>query len=140
MGFWKQQKEMFQAVTSPEFAELYRRSQDVERPSMLDSVRQANAVLEQYGDYARLMQVGIPGTARVDAAHDTGITVDDRALAELTLTVEVPGRAPYRVTTRQPAPRLMPGAFAPGATIPVRVDPQDPDVLIYDHAAHALGT
>jgi hypothetical protein len=33
----------------------------------------------------------------------------------------------------------MPGAFAPGATIPVRVDPQDPAVLIYDHAAHALG-
>ena len=106
---------------------------------MLESIRQANAVLDTYGDYARLMQSGIPGRAVIERATDTGMTVDERAIAELELTVDVDGRAPYRVTTRQPVPRLMPGAFAPGATIPVRVDPQDPGCLIYDHAAHALG-
>jgi hypothetical protein len=121
MGFWKRQKDMFQGVTSPEFAEFH-------------------AGLDTYGDSARLMQTGIPGRAVIERATDTGMTVDERAIAELVLTVSVDGRDPYRVTTRQPAPRLMPGAFAPGATIPVRVDPQDPGLLIYDHAAHALGT
>jgi hypothetical protein len=140
MGFWKRQKDMFQGVTSPEFAELYARSKRMETPSMLDTIRQANAALDMYGDQARLMQTGIPGRAAIEAATDTGLTVNEQAIAELTLTVQVDGRAPYRATTRQPVPRLMPGAFAPGATIPVRVDPADPGVLIYDHAAHALGT
>ena len=40
MGFWKQQKDMFQAITSPEFAELYSRSKQMEPPSMLDTIRQ----------------------------------------------------------------------------------------------------
>jgi hypothetical protein len=43
MGLWKDQKDLLKAVTSPDFAELHQRSKQMERPGMLDGIRQANA-------------------------------------------------------------------------------------------------
>jgi len=139
MGLWKDQKDMFKAVTSPDMAELYQRSKQMERPSMLDGIRQANALMDQMGEQQRLLVSGIPGRARIDAAADTGASVNDQPIADLTMTVEIPGRAPYQVVTRQPIPRLMTGSFSPGQTVPVRVDPADPTVLTVDMGAFATG-
>ena len=113
MGLWKDQKELFKAVTSPEFAELDQRARQTERPGMLDGIRQANALLGQMGEQQRLLTTGIPGRARIDAMADTGATVNEQPIAELTMTVEVPGMNPYQVTTQQPVPRLMTASFAP---------------------------
>jgi hypothetical protein len=137
MGLFKQSKDMFQAVTSPELGELYQSSKGMERPSMLDGIRQANEVVGQTLQHQRLMQVGLEGRGRIDAARDTGTTVNEQALAELTMTVSLPGRAEYQVTTRQIVPRMLPGIFAPGSTVPVRVDPDDATVLMFDQTAYA---
>jgi hypothetical protein len=58
-------------------------------------------------------------------------------VADLTMTVEVPGLAPYQVVTRQPIPRLMAASFAPGQTVPVKVDPANPASLTLDMAGFA---
>ena len=137
MGLFKQSKDMFQAVTSPEMGELYQRSKGMETPSMLDGIRQANELMEQTAQHQRLMQVGVQGRGRIDAARDTATTVNEQVLAELTMTVSIPGRADYQVTTRQLVPRMMPGIFAPGSTVPIRVDPDDPTLLMFDQAAYA---
>jgi hypothetical protein len=76
------------------------------------------------------MQVGRVGSATVMAIRDTGVTINDNPQAELDLSVALDGSAPYPVTHRQVISRIAIGGFQPGATVPVRVDPQDPQKLI----------
>ena len=44
-------------------------------------------------------------------------------MVEFDLRVLLEGREPYPVTHRQVVSRLVVGNFAPGAVVPVRVDP-----------------
>jgi hypothetical protein len=78
----------------------------------------------------RLMAMGRQGTATVTALRDTGMTVNDNPQVELDLDVSVDGTPVYPVTHRQVISRLAIAGFQPGATVPVRVDPQDPRTLI----------
>jgi hypothetical protein len=78
----------------------------------------------------RLMATGRQGTATVTALRDTGMTVNGNPQVELDLDVVVEGLPVYPVTHRQVISRLAIAGFQPGATVPVRVDPQDPHTLI----------
>jgi hypothetical protein len=73
---------------------------------------------------------GRPGTARVEALRDTGITINEDPTVDFDLSVSIGGAAPYPVTHRQTISRLMLSSFQPGATVPVKVDPADPQSLI----------
>ena len=78
----------------------------------------------------RLMASGRQGTATVTAIRDTGLTVNENPQVELDLQVHLDGAAPYPVTHRQVVSRVAIPAFQPGATVPVRVDPADPQTLL----------
>jgi hypothetical protein len=78
----------------------------------------------------RLLDTGRQGTATVTALRDTGVTIDDNPQVELDLDVAVAGMPVYPVTHRQVISRLAIAGFQPGATLPVRVDPQQPRSLI----------
>lgn len=78
----------------------------------------------------RLMATGRQGTAVVTALRDTGMTVNENPQVELDLDVSVEGMPVYPVTHRQVISRLAIAGFQPGATVPVRVDPQEPRTLI----------
>lgn len=78
----------------------------------------------------RLNQVGRIGTATVTALRDTGVTINEDPEVELDLQVTLEGVAPYAVTHRQVISRLAVAGFQPGATVPVKVDPQDLQSLI----------
>ena len=78
----------------------------------------------------RLMAAGRQGSATVTALRDTGVTINDNPQVELDLDVAVEGMPVYPVTHRQVISRLAIAGFQPGATVPVRVDPQDPRTLI----------
>ena len=72
---------------------------------------------------------GISGTAVVDSVADTGTVVNGAPVLELSMTVTVPGRAPYQVKHRQL------GSYAdarlqPGSVWPVKVSQQDPNQLM----------
>lgn len=78
---------------------------------------------------ARLGRVGLRGRATIEAVSNTNVTVNDNPMVKLELAVQVSGRSPYRLSKRATVPRLAAGLLAPGATVPVRVDPEDPDEM-----------
>ncbi|MHB8059864.1 MAG: DUF3592 domain-containing protein [Gaiellaceae bacterium] len=102
--------------------------------AMKDGVAQANEML---GDVAAqqqkaqmLMTTGIVGTATVDAVNDTGVTINENPQVEFILDVTVPGKDPYKASFTQVVSRLAIASYQPGATVPVRVSPDDPQVLM----------
>lgn len=102
--------------------------------AMKDGVAQANSMLgdvaEQQQKAQMLMTTGIVGQATIDAVNDTGVTVNDNPEIELALTVTVPGRDVYKASLTQVVSRLAIAGFQPGSTVPVRVSPDDPQVLM----------
>jgi hypothetical protein len=102
--------------------------------AMKDGVAQANSMM---GDLAgqqqkaqMLMTNGIVGQATIDAVNDTGVTVNENPQIELSLTVTVPGKDPYPASLTQVVSRIAIASFQPGSTVPVRVSPDDPQVLM----------
>ena len=102
--------------------------------AMKDGVAQANDMLGQMatdGQKAQyLMQAGRVGTATVSAVRQTGTFVNNNPECELDLQVVVDAGTPYGVTHRQVLAMVALPGFQPGASVPVRVDPNDPNSLI----------
>ena len=78
----------------------------------------------------KVMTSGIAGQATIRSMRDVGVVVNEMPLIEMDLQVEVPDRDPYEVTHRQVIPHSSLGALQLGETVPVLVDPQDPDSLV----------
>jgi hypothetical protein len=78
-----------------------------------------------------LMSSGIVGQARIDQVAHTGTAINDNPQVRFKLTVTIPGREPYPATLTQVVRRIAMGSFQPGATVPVRVSPEDPAALIF---------
>jgi hypothetical protein len=102
--------------------------------AMKEGVAQANEMMgdlaEQQQKAQMLMTTGLVGQATIDSVTDTGVTVNDNPQVEFALTVTVPDREPYKATLTQVVSRLTIAGFQPGATVPVRVSPDDPQVLM----------
>ena len=71
----------------------------------------------------RLMAEGLVGQATITEVRETGTWVNANPVVEFDLQVALDGRDPYAVTHRQVVSKLVVGTFAPGAVVPVRVDP-----------------
>ena len=69
---------------------------------------------------------GLAGQATIVSLSESGPYVNQRPTITMDLDVELPERERYRAQARQPVGRLVIGRLAPGETIPVRVDPNDP--------------
>ena len=78
----------------------------------------------------KVMTSGITGRATIRSMRDVGVVVNEMPLIEMDLQVEIPYRDPYEVTHRQVIPHSSLGALQLGETVPVLVDPQDPDSLV----------
>jgi hypothetical protein len=102
--------------------------------AMKDGVAQANEMLgdvaEQQQKAQMLMATGLVGQATIDAVNDSGVTINENPQIELALTVTVPGRDPYQASLTQVVSRIAIAGFQPGSTVPVRVSPDDPQVLM----------
>ncbi len=102
--------------------------------AMKDGVATANQMVQglaaEQQKTAALMASGIVGQARIDNVSDTGTTINENPQVQFNLTVTIPGRDPYPATLTQVVSRIAIGSFQPGATVPVRVSPQDPQSLI----------
>jgi hypothetical protein len=79
---------------------------------------------------AMLMSRGVVGEARIAEITDTGTTINDNPQVMFNLSVMLPGRDPYAATLTQVVSRITIGNFQPGATVPVRVSPEDPQTLM----------
>lgn len=143
MGMFRDMKESFQVLRSPELKELKRKADAQPRPSMLEGVRAANEAFDQAqmlqqqaggvadpAGQAMLYQTGIQGSATIVSVSDTGMFVNEAPVLMLELQVSVPGRKPYTATHKQLVSHAALANFQPGKTFPVRVSPQDPNELI----------
>lgn len=92
--------------------------------------RRASGLAAEQQKTAMLMASGIAGRARIDQVRDTGTTINDNPRVQISLTVTIPGRDPYPATLTQVVSRVAISSFQPGATVPVKVSPEDPESLL----------
>ena len=78
---------------------------------------------------------GLSGQATIVSLREGGPYVNQRPTITMELDVDVPGSERYRAQAKQPVGRLVIGRLEPGATIPVRVDPNDPAKVVVDEPA-----
>lgn len=86
------------------------------------------------GDYDRLLRSGIPARGILLAVAQQGTKVgsvsrrfDQRSV---TIDIEVPGQAPYEVSTFALTPINFASDVLPGATVELRVDPKNPSRIV----------
>jgi hypothetical protein len=98
----------------------------------MDSTRRMRGEIAAEHERARrLMAEGLVGQATITEVRETGTSVNANPVVEFDLQVALDGRDPYGVTHRQVVSKLVVGTFAPGAVVPVRVDPGNvADVMI----------
>ena len=77
-----------------------------------------------------LLAAVLPATSGAAPRHNHGLTINDNPQVQFNLTVTIPCRDPYPATLTQVVSRIAIGSYQPGATLPVRVNPQDPQSLI----------
>lgn len=101
---------------------------------MKQGVAQAKeAVGQVQGDQAKMQQLmanGVQGQATVKSLQDTGMMVNNMPQIQMELSVVVPGQEAYDVTHTQVLAHSALGSMQPGATVAVRVDPNDPSSLM----------
>jgi hypothetical protein len=82
----------------------------------------------------RLRRVGRAGVARVLQATEAGTDRVGDPVVEVQLAVEVEGAEPYEVRQRTAVPRARLERLRAGRSLPVLVDPQDPQRLVVEWA------
>jgi hypothetical protein len=81
----------------------------------------------------RLQESGLPASAHILQIWDTGITVNNDPVIGMRVEIDrsdgsaYPATIPKCLISRIDIPR-----FQPGATVPVRIDPQDPAKVALD--------
>lgn len=80
----------------------------------------------------KLMQQGLAGQATILSVVETGVYINERPVARLEMSINLPGRAPYTVQHSEVIPLIALGMITPGSSLPVAVDPTDPQKLAID--------
>jgi hypothetical protein len=113
--------------------DLHKASKQFERPTMRDSLRQANEAVQAFTEgqqqAADIAANGVLGKATVREMRDTGALENHMHVLELDLTVEANGFS-SEVTHSEPISPVLLGRLQPGAEITVKVDPNDHSRLI----------
>jgi hypothetical protein len=79
----------------------------------------------------RLRTEGLQARGQVVAIQPTGMTVNNVPQMRITVNVQLPDKAPYQATTTMLVNPMVLSQLMPGATVPLRVDPRNPqDFLI----------
>ncbi len=81
---------------------------------------------------AQIRQNGIAATAQINQLSDTGMTINDSPQVALVLTVQSPHHGTYQVQTKALISRLAIPRVQPGATVPVKIDPTNPQNVVLD--------
>jgi hypothetical protein len=88
----------------------------------------------------RLLREGIPGQATILSLEGGNMVVNNvNYLVTFRLRVSLAGRPPYDVAHRQLVPIFALASLPIGSTVPVMVDPRDPQRLTIDLANEAAG-
>jgi hypothetical protein len=81
----------------------------------------------------RLQGTGMPANARILEIWDTGITVNDDPVIGMRVEIARPDGTTYTAAIpKSLISRLDVPRFQPGASVPVRIDPDHPDLVALD--------
>ncbi|MFN8521261.1 MAG: hypothetical protein U0667_18190 [Chloroflexota bacterium] len=81
---------------------------------------------------AQLLANGLPGSAFIREARDSGLVIQGDSVVELMLDVTPQGGAPYPVSTAALVPAAARARALPGATVALRIDPTQPTNVVVD--------
>jgi hypothetical protein len=100
---------------------------------MKDGVAQANEMLQQVQSdqvlAEKLANEGVDGTATIQQIVATGKTVNMQPEIQFQMTVNVNGQTSEVTHTQVVSPTVIP-QVQPGATVPIKVDPNDHSQLM----------
>jgi hypothetical protein len=119
MGFFKELKDMKE------------NTKGYKRPGLVDSMKQANQAIadvnQQQATASELLTTGVDGTATIGQIMHTGKTVNMMPEISFEMTVSVGGASPVSVQHVQTISPVSIPQIQPGMTVPVKVDPNDPN-------------
>ncbi len=88
----------------------------------------------------RILRTGIDGTGTITSLTQTGVSMNDNPQVEIGLSVRLPGKEPYAASRREFVPLILLARLTPGASLPVTVDPSDPQGVMIDWSGSATQT
>jgi hypothetical protein len=107
------------------------RAGGVQAPIPFASAEQGQYSIEQLRSFLRAN--GLSGTARIERLQDTGQVVGDERLMTMEVTLNVPGRPPYRgPSSAAMVPIHAANKVAVGKTIPVKVAADNPNMVMFE--------
>lgn len=101
----------------------------------MEAVRAAQAVLDQQAVAARLAVEGEPATAQVNLVRETGHSLNQQPIVEVSLLVFREGQPPYPATVQQAVPMTHMSRLTPGSRLAVKVDPRARETVCIDWMA-----
>jgi hypothetical protein len=78
---------------------------------------------------ARLTASGVDATGTIEEVTDTGVVLGTSHVLAVTMSVAIPGKQAVTSRTAAIVPEVTKGRLVRGATVPVRIDPSDPQVI-----------
>ncbi len=101
----------------------------------MERMRQAQAFMAQQTQAANIASTGADATAMISGVTQTGAMVNFQPTLQIDLTVMPDGLPPYPATVTQVVEQVfLPKAVA-GASVPIKVDPENPGSIWINWAA-----
>jgi hypothetical protein len=101
-------------------------------PSMSDTIAAGASAVATAKLQQQLLATGVPGTAIVKSADQSGMMVNNMPQVDFDFEVTLPGKDAYSVKTSLVVPMTQLAAVAAGNTVGVLVDPANPESLMFD--------
>ena len=95
-------------------------------------VKSAKYMMQGMAEMNQLKTSGNPGQAKVLKLQATGTMINNMPLVGLTLEVHPSGGSAYEVQLQTPIPQIHIPRVQPNSTIPVKIDPNDPNKIALD--------
>ena len=90
------------------------------------------------GSTDNLLATGVSGTATLTGVTQTGMYLNEQPRIKMDLLVQLPGQVPYAAEHSEFVPLILLSRVQPGATLPVKVNPAQPQKVVVDWQGHGM--
>jgi len=101
----------------------------------MDQMRAAQEMMAQQTQAANIAMSGVDATATITGVQQTGAMVNYQPTMQIDMTVLPDGLPPYPASVTQVVEQHFLVKAVPGASVPIKVDPNDPGSIWINWAA-----
>jgi hypothetical protein len=101
----------------------------------MERMRQAQSFMAQQTQAANVAASGVDASAMITGIAQTGAMVNFQPTLQIDLTVMPDGLPPYPASVTQVVEQVFLGKAVAGASVPIKVDPNDPGTIWINWAA-----